>query len=146
MTEKTVPRISLGGIAIGGIALLVAVVHFWAGPFAPQKSVERTVAETAVAIRDATVAALKGEEIQDRAPDSNSFDIDRTLMLSASVLGGIALILAVVGFAMGEPARAAGGAAILGAGAIAFQFAVVALGAIILAILVAAVIGELGFG
>ena len=146
MTEKTVPRISLGGIAVGGIALLVAVVHFWAGPFAPQKSVERTVAETAVAIRDATVAALKGEEIQDRAPDSNSFDIDRTLMLSASVLGGIALILAVVGFAMGEPARAAGGAAILGAGAIAFQFAVVALGAIILAILVAAVIGELGFG
>ena len=146
MTEKTVPRISLGGIAIGGIALLVAVVHFWAGPFAPQKSVERTVAETAVAIRDATVAALKGEEIQDRAPESNSFDIDRTLMLSASVLGGIALILAVVGFAMGEPARAAGGAAILGAGAIAFQFAVVALGAIILAILVAAVIGELGFG
>ncbi len=145
MTEKTVPRISLGGIAIGGIALLIAVVHFWAGPFAPQKSVERTVAETAVAIRDATVAALKGEEIQDQAPESN-FDIDKTLMLSASVLGGLALILAVVGFAMGEPARAAGGAAVLGAGAIAFQFAVVALGAIILAILIAAVIGELGFG
>ena len=146
MSDRKVPRISLGGIAVGGIALLVAVVHFWAGPFAPQKSVERTVAETAVAIRDATVAALKGEEIQERVPERSSFDIDRTLMLSASVLGGIALILAVVGFAMGEPARAAGGAAIPGAGAIAFQFAVVALGAIILAILVAAVIGELGFG
>ncbi len=145
MTEKTLPRISLGGIAVGGIALLIAVVHFWAGPFAPQKSIERTVAETAVAIRDATVSALKGEEIQDRAPE-RSFDLDKTLMLSASVLGGIAVILGVVGFATGEPARAAGGAAILGAGAIAFQFAVVALGAIILAILIAAVIGELGFG
>ncbi len=145
MTEKTLPRISLGGIAVGGIALLIAVVHFWAGPFGQPKSVERTVAETAVAIRDATVAALKGEEIQERAPE-RQFDIDKGLMLSASVLGGIALILGVVGFATGEPARAAGGAAVLGAGAIAFQFAVVALGAIILAILVAAVIGELGFG
>lgn len=145
MTESRMPRISLGGIAVGGIALLLAVVHFWGGPFGQPKSVERTVAETAVAIRDATVAALKGEEIEERAPE-RSFDIDRALMLSASVLGGIALILGVVGYAMGEPARAAGGAAILGAGAIAFQFAIVALGAIVLAILVAAVIGELGFG
>ena len=145
MTESRTPRISLGGIAVGGIALLLAVVHFWGGPFGQPKSVERTVAETAVAIRDATVAALKGEEIEERAPE-RTFDIDRALMLSASVLGGIALILGVVGYAMGEPARAAGGAAILGAGAIAFQFAIVALGAIVLAILVAAIIGELGFG
>ena len=145
MAEKSLPRISLGGIAVGGAALLIAVVHFWGGPFDQPKSVERTVAETAVAIRDATVAALKGEEIEERAPE-RTFDIDRALMLSASVLGGIALILGVVGYAMGEPARAAGGAAILGAGAIAFQFAIVALGAIVLAILVAAVIGELGFG
>ena len=145
MTESRTPRISLGGIAVGGIALLLAVVHFWGGPFGQPKSVERTVAETAVAIRDATVAALKGEEIEERAPE-RTFDIDRALMLSASVLGGIALILAIVGYAMGEPARAAGGAAILGAGAIAFQFAIVALGAIVLAILVAAVIGELDFG
>ncbi len=145
MTESTTPRISLGGIGAGAIALSIAVVHFWVGPFAPQKSIERTVAETAVAIRDATVSALKGEEIQDRAPE-REFDIDRILMLSASVLGGVAVILGIVGFATGEPARAAGGAAVLGAGAIAFQFAVVALGAIILAILIAAVIGELGFG
>jgi hypothetical protein len=37
-------------------------VHFWGGPFTPQPSLETSVAEKAVAIRDATLAALKGEE------------------------------------------------------------------------------------
>ena len=125
--------------------MLLALVHFWAGPFAPQPSIERTVAETAVAIRDATVAAMRGEEIVDSRSEKN-FNLDRGLELLAAVLGGCAVILGVIGFAKGEPARAAGGAAALGAGAIAFKFAVVALGAIVLAILVAAVISQLGFG
>ena len=41
----------------------------------------------------------------------------------------------------------AGGAAVLGGGgAIAFQFAVIALGAIVLAILIAAVLSQIGIG
>ena len=42
--------------------------------------------------------------------------------------------------------RVAGGAAVLGGSAIAFQFAVVALGAVVLAILVAAVLSQIGIG
>lgn len=136
----------MGGIALGAVALLLVLVHFYAGPFAPQKPIERTVAETAVAIRDATVAALRGEEVEEDETSQRDFDIDRALAIFAAVLGGLAIILGVVGFAKGEPARAAGGAAVLGAGAIAFQFAIVAIGAIVLAILVAAVIGQLGLG
>ena len=144
MTAATSMRFSMVGIALGGAALLLAVVHFWAGPFAPKASIERTVAETAVAIRDATVAAMRGEEIEDATSESE-FDLDKGLEILAAVLGGSAIILGVFGFAKGEPARAAGGAASLGAGAIAFKFAVVALGAIVLAILVAGVLSQLGF-
>ncbi len=143
MAETTSMSFSMGGIAVGAVALLLVLVHFYAGPFAPQKPIERTVAETAVAIRDATVAALRGEDVEDEV-SQRDFDIDRALAIFAAVLGGLAIILGVVGFAKGEPARAAGGAAVLGAGAIAFQFAIVAIGAIVLAILVAAVIGQLG--
>ena len=50
-----------------------------------------------------------------------------------------------MGFAKHEPVRVAGGAAVLGAGAIAFQFAALAVGAIIVAILIAAVISQLDF-
>ena len=53
------------GIAAGAAALLLAVVHFWAGPFAPQPSLETVVAESAVEIRDATVRALRGETIDE---------------------------------------------------------------------------------
>lgn len=129
---------------MGGVALLVALVHFWAGPFAPQPSLERTVAETAVAIRDATVAAMRGEEIEDSS-STREFNIDKGLEILAVVLGGGAIILAVIGFAKGETARAAGGAAALGAGAIAFKFAVFAVGAIVVAVLIATVLSQLGF-
>ncbi len=144
MADGTSMRISMIGIALGGAALLVALVHFWAGPFAPQQSIERSVAETAVAIRDATVAALRGDEIED-ASSTRDFNIDRGIEVLAVVLGGGAIILAVIGFAKGESVRAAGGAAALGAGAIAFKFAVFAVGAIVAAVLIAAVLAQLGF-
>ena len=135
----------MSGIVLGAAALLLAIVHFWAGPFSPQPSIERTVAEKAVAIRDATVAALRGEEVEN-STSSRKIDLDKGLEILAAVLGGFGIILGVVGFAKGEPTRAAGGAAALGAGAIAFKFAVIALGAIVLAILIATVISQLGIG
>jgi hypothetical protein len=64
--------------------------------------------------------------------------------IASSVLGGLALILGVVSFAKREPLRVVGGAAFLGGAAIAFQFAVIALGAIVMAILVAAVRSQIG--
>lgn len=145
MAETNTARLSMLGITLGGAALLLAVIHFWAGPFSPQPSIERTVAETATAIRDATVAAMRGEEIADTT-SSNEYDLDKGMEVLAAVLGGCAIILGAVGFAKGEPGRAAGGAAALGAGTIAFQFAVFALGAIVLVILIVAVLSQLGFG
>lgn len=135
-------KVGYFGIAAGAVALLMVLVHFWAGPFSPQPTLEQSVAEKVASIRDATVAALKGEEAE--APKRREMDLDTVFSTSAAVLGGIAVILAIVAFARRESLRVAGGAAVLGAGAIAFQFAAVALGAILFCLLVAAVLHGLG--
>lgn len=136
---------SFTGMALGAVALLLAVVHFWVGPLSPQPTLEQAVAEKAVSIKEATISALKGEDA--KAPvKPSSMDIDQIVGLATAVLGGMAIILGVFGFAKKEPLRVAGGAAILGGSAIAFQFAVIALGAIVLAILIAAVLSQLGIG
>jgi hypothetical protein len=138
-------RISIGftGIGIGAFALLMAIVHFLAGPFSPQPSLETIVAEKAVAIKNATIAALKGEKVEEKVSPSNP-NLDGGLRIATGVLGGLAIILSVVSFARKESLRVAGGAAVLGGATVAFQFAVIALGAIIGAILIAAVISQIG--
>ena len=69
------------GIGMGAIALLMAIVHFWAGPFSPQPSLEKTVAEKAVAIKNATIAALKGEKPEEKVPLAK-IDLDRGLHIA----------------------------------------------------------------
>lgn len=111
MSEQS-SKISFTGIAIGAVALLLAVVHFWAGPFSPQPTLEQTVAEKAVAIKEATLAALKGEEpvvpVQEKGMGA-----DQIVSLATAVFGGLAIVLGVLGFAKKEPLRVAGGAAVL---------------------------------
>lgn len=141
--EESRSVIGFIGIGVGAIALLVAIFHFWAGPFSPQPSLEKTVAEKAVAIKNATIAALKGEEIKDEVAP-RKIDLDQGLRVGASVLGGLAIILGVVSFAKKEPLRVGGGAAVLGGAAVAFQFAIIALGAIVGAILIGAVLSQIG--
>lgn len=143
--QESKSTFSFIGIGIGSIALLLALVHFWAGPFSPQPTLEQTIAEKAVAIKQVTIAALKGEKA---APLTHVavYDTDKVFGIATAVLGGLAIILGVVGFATKEPIRVAGGAAALGAGALAFQFIVLALGVIVVAILFAAVLSNFGFG
>jgi hypothetical protein len=131
------------GIGIGAIALLMAIVHFWAGPVTPQPSLEKTVAERAVAIKNATIAALRGEKVEEQAA-THRIDLDQGLRLATGVMGGLAVILGVVGFAKRESLRVAGGAVFLGGAAIAFQFVIIALGVVLLAILIVAVLSQIG--
>ncbi|MEM6999096.1 MAG: hypothetical protein AAF419_04595 [Pseudomonadota bacterium] len=131
------------GIAIGSVSLLLALFHFYAGPFAPQPTLEDTVAEKAAAIRNATISALKGEEPKKKTMKFE-MDSDKLIQITVSLLGGIAIILGVVGFATKESSRVAGGATVLGIGAIAFQFLTVALGALIVVILIAVVLNQIG--
>ena len=145
--ERKQARVGFVAITLGAIALLLAIVHFWAGPFSPQPRLETTVAQKAVAIRDATIAALKGEEAAPpAAPEGLSrWDLDQVARVATGVMAGAAIVLAVVSLALHEPLRVAAGGAILGGAALAFQFAILAIGAILVAVLIAAVLGELSF-
>lgn len=135
------PKSTIGffGIGIGGAALLLALIHFWAGPFAPQPTLEQTVVEKATAVKEAAVAAFKGEQ-REIPQKSASYDIDRIISIVVAALGGLAIILAVIAFAAKEAARAASGAAVLGCGAIAFQLGTLALGVFFVLVLIAAVL------
>lgn len=137
---------SFFGMLFGSLALLLAIVHFWVGPFStePRPTLEQTVADKAAAFKKAAVAALKGEKAQPVAPPRTTVNIDKIADVTAAVMAGLAIILGVFGYATHEPMRGAIGAAVLGSGALVFQFAVVALGAIILVILIVAVLTAMG--
>ena len=107
------------GMVCGGIALMLVVFHFYAGPFQPQKSLERTVAEIAVNISKEVVRVAKGEPAD---LESRSWSIDDILRIVVSVCGVLAIILAAIGFARREDTRPVAAAASLGASAIGFQF------------------------
>lgn len=145
MTGESVRPVSgAAGLALGAAALLLAVVHFWAGPFADRPAFEESVAEAAVSIKEATVAALKGEE-REPATTSGRWDIDQWIAVGTAVLGCGAIILGVLGFVRHEPLRPALGASALGAAAVIFQFVAAVAMALIFAIVVAAVISQLDF-
>ena len=129
---------------MGGVALLLALVHFWAGPFSEQQTLETTVAEKAASIKNATIKALKGEEYKETY--QAKWDADKIVNVSTAVLGGLAFILSVLAFAKKEPTRVAAGGAALGFSAIAFQFIAMYAMALLVVLLIAAVLSGTGFG
>ena len=131
------------GIGFGAVALVLAIVHFWAGPFSPQLTLEQTIAKKAVAIKKATLAVLKGKKVEPTIQNT-PWDLDRTIDVITPLLGSFAVIFGVLSLANKESLRVASGAGILGGLAIAFQFATLALGAIIVVILVAVVLSQIG--
>lgn len=142
--SKSSSKFGFIGITLGGIALLLALVHFWAGPFLPQPTLETTVAEKAASIKNATLKAIKGEEYHETY--QSNWDADKITEVSTAVLGGLAFILAILAFAKKEPNRVAAGAAALGISAIAFQFIAMYAMALLVVLLIAAVLSGLGFG
>ncbi len=143
MTQPS-SKFGFTGIAIGSVALLLALVHFWAGPFSPQPTLETTVAEKAASIKNATIKALKGEEY--RETHKSSWDADRITNVSTAVLGGLAFIFSILAFAKQEPMRVAAGGAVLGVSAVAFQFIAMYAMALLVVLLIAAVLSGLGVG
>jgi polyferredoxin len=134
------------GIGFGAIALLLAVVHFWAGSFSPQPSIEEVITNKAISIKESAFARLKGKDITVNSQPTQTFDADQLIRLAIAILGSIALIFAVIAFAINELPKVAVGAAILGAGALAFQFAIMALAAIVFVFLIAAILNNLSVG
>lgn len=123
------------GILTGGLGLMLAIIHFWAGPFSPQPSLETVVADKAVSIRKAAADVLAGKKVES-APVKNKLNADRIVSIFTGILGGLAFIFAVISFVKHESTRSAAGAAALGIGAIVFQFVVMYLMAVLIVILI----------
>ncbi len=135
----------LGLVAVlcGGLSLVAAVLHFFVGPIAPQQPLEESIAELAVDVRNAVAAELAGEEYEG-APNRQRWDADRLVDLGTVVVGLAAILLAVASFIRREDLRVAGSAVALGGGAIAFQFVALAILMVVGAIIIFAIIGQLG--
>lgn len=133
------------GVIVGGLALILALVHFWAGPFTPQPSLESFVSETALSIRQAAIGAWQGKSVA-QVTSSAAYNADKITQIIIAVLGGIAFILAALSLANHETKRAAASAAVLGAAAIAFQFIAMYVMALLVILLIYAVLSGLGVG
>ena len=149
-------KFGIFGIVVGSMALLLVLVHFWAGPFSPpptSTAMESFVHKKVTSIRQAAIDAVKGKPLQqdkqvEVAPVSQ-YDNDKIADIVAVVLGGLAVILAVISFVRHEPKRIAGGAVALGLSAITFQFiamyAMAVLGIIMIVLIISAITGGGGF-
>ncbi|MEL6267422.1 MAG: hypothetical protein AAFR52_17540 [Pseudomonadota bacterium] len=116
--EGTGGWLAMAGFGLGAIGLMLVMVHFWAGPFAPQPALEDVIADTAVGIRAAAERAMSGAPA---AVEARAYDIDDILRIVGPVLAGTALIASLAAFATGAPWRLAAGGVVLGGTAILFQ-------------------------
>ena len=106
MTEQTRNKSTFGliSVVLGFIAFAAVVGHFFAGPIDPPPPVEVSIADKAVEIRDATVAALKGEEYE-AEPEVRPRTLDDYMTLAFMGIAAVAILMAVIGFIQHERLR-----------------------------------------
>ena len=131
-------------VVVGFLAFAAVVGHFFVGPVDPPPPVEVSIAEKAASIRDATVAALKGEEYEAER-NIQLRTLDDYLTYSFIALAVVAILLSVIGFIKHERLRPSIAGAALGGLAITFQFATMVFFGLLCAIVLAAVIDKLDF-
>lgn len=131
------------GTSFGLLALAITLIHFWAGPFDTQPSLEEVVADKAVGIKNRVLSKITGDKSVKVAP-SREYSIGDIIDVGTIVCSFLAIMLSVISFIKREDKRASGSAAILGVGAIGFQLFTVVLGTIVVVVLVVAVLGSLG--
>ncbi|PID77031.1 MAG: hypothetical protein CSB24_03565 [Deltaproteobacteria bacterium] len=122
----------------------MVLFHFWYGPLERHQSLEDNVVEEVLKIKDRI--SLKIKKDGGSADLSRNYNQDQIFDLVAVGAGFSAIICAVILFLKKKEKRACIVSVLLGAGAITFSFLSAALGAILLVILVAAVLGSLGLG
>ena len=118
---KTFFGISAIGFAMS--ALLLAVVHLSLGPFTPQEPVEKTIVDTAVAIKDYAKQVLMNDgQPVDLPVKTRRRDADWLTDAATLGLAGVALVLALVALIRREPRRNALIGFFLGAGVLTLSW------------------------
>lgn len=131
-------------VALGFLSFAAVIAHFFAGPIDPPPPIETSIAKKAASIRDATVAALKGEEYEaeSRVPPKT---LDDYIRYGAIGTGVAAILMGLIGFIRHESLRPNVAGAALGGIAIAFQVAITMFFVALFVFLLAAVLDKLDF-
>ena len=116
---RTSPIFGAAGFAAGALALLVVLISFFAGPFAPQDTLTVSLGELASETAKSSLRDMFGLAQPEAEP--RPWDIDRVLATGAGGLAALAMVLSPVALIREEPKRWAAAAFTLGASAIAFQ-------------------------
>ena len=117
------------GLLLGGIALLMGLIHYSMGPFsAPAPTMEKVIAEKIIAVKKGIIAGLKGEEPQAAVVASRSVDIDNVIDNSGIALAVVALLCAFIAGMRKENRWGVCGALCFGGGTLAFPALLVGLG------------------
>ena len=122
MSDATsTPRAVLGwlGFIVGAVALILTIVVFWAGPFAPQQTVGVSLGELAAEIAKSAARSVAGQ--QQPAPVAPARDIDDYLKVGVGTLAGLAIVLGVASVIRRERQGAAVSGIALGGLAVGFQ-------------------------
>ncbi|CTQ49977.1 hypothetical protein [Jannaschia donghaensis] len=142
--QPTAGIFGTAGLILGGLALVLAVFHFFGGPFAPQDAVGVTLGEIAAEAGKAALRDLVG--LGQPTPVPSPWDIDRILWTGTAVTGAFAVVLAVIALVRHEPRRIVIGGAALGAAAITFQFAAVIVMTLLAILVIGIILDSLGLG
>jgi hypothetical protein len=147
MSASAVPsrRFGMIGSIVGLLALIAAVLPHWVVPMVyPSPLIDQVIVDTGHRLKERLIARSKGVEY--RAPQRVRSDADRWndgLALGAVSLGLLAIVFAICSLFFREERLLAGVSAALGSGAIAFELAVVAIGALILIAIIYAIMDHL---
>jgi hypothetical protein len=146
VTEQANQKSTFGILAVilGFLSFAGIVGHFFVGPIDPPPPIEVSIAEKAVDIRDATVAALKGEEYEARS-EALPRTLDDYLTYTLIGVAVLAILMSVIGFIKHESMRPNIAGAALGGLAITFQFLTMLFFALLFVLLLGAVLDKLDF-
>ena len=119
--NSSIARAPLGwsGFAAGAAALILTLVLFWAGPFAPQQSAGVSIGELAAEIAKSAARSVAGQP--QPGPVAIPRTIDDYLEIAVAVLAGLAVVLGVASLIRHEHKRAALSGVGLGVAAIGIQ-------------------------
>ncbi|MDF2233931.1 hypothetical protein P2H44_15325 [Albimonas sp. CAU 1670] len=131
-------RLGWLGFALGAAALVLGIVVFWAGPFAPQPSAGVGLGELAAEIAKSAARSVAGRP--QPAPEAPVRDLDDFLAIGVGLLAGLAIVAGVAALARREPKAAALSGVALGGLAVGFQLftwtVMLVVGALVIATLV----------
>lgn len=126
------------GFAVGAAALVLTIVVFWAGPFAPQQSAGVSIGELAADIAKSAARSVAGQPQPD--PVAQPRTIDDYLEIGVGTLAGLAIVLGVAALARNERRASAVSGIALGGLAISFQLFTYTILLIVGALLISSII------